>query len=77
MPDAEVEVDGRRVAVEVELTQKQTGRVEQIVSEMLGRYDAVWYFAGPAPGRQLRRLKERHKWAAVQILDVPDAGCVR
>src|SRR3954469_24111610 len=51
-PDAVVRVEGgRRVAVEVELTLKSRARLERIVGQLLGEFDAVWYFAGPTPAR--------------------------
>ena len=41
-PDAVVVVDGgRRVAVEVELTLKSRARMERIVAQLLGEFDAV------------------------------------
>ena len=55
-PDAVVRVDdGRRVAVEVELTLKSRARMERIVGRLLTDYDAVWYFAAPAPGPRAHR----------------------
>jgi hypothetical protein len=59
-PDAVVRVDdGRRLAVEVELTLKSRARIERIVGRLLTDYDAVWYFAAPAPARALAELAER------------------
>ena len=50
---------GRRVAVEVELTLKSRARMERIVAQLLGEFDAVWYFAAPAPARALETIAER------------------
>ena len=59
-PDAVVRVDGeRRVAVEVELTLKSRARPERIVGHLLGEFDAVCYFAAPAPARALEAIAER------------------
>lgn len=59
-PDAVVQVDdGRRVAVEVELTQKSRARLERIVARLLADFDAVWYFAAPGPEQSLAGLAAR------------------
>src|SRR4051795_1824456 len=59
-PDAVVRVEaGRRVAVEVELTLKSRARLERIVGQLLGEFDAVSYFAAPAPARALGEIAER------------------
>ena len=71
-PDAEVITDRGVAAVEVELTQKSHMRWEGIVRELLGRYDAVWYFA-PSP---LHKRVEAWATAAdrrrVQVIELPD-----
>jgi hypothetical protein len=59
-PDAVVTVEGgRRVAVEVELTLKSRARLERIVGQLLGEFDAVWYFAAPTPRRALDEIAAR------------------
>jgi hypothetical protein len=60
-PDGElVFPDGRRVAVEVELSRKSPRRLEQILSSLISvRYDAVWWFASPEVVPGLERLRER------------------
>src|SRR3954451_25375163 len=59
-PDAVVRGGaGRRVAVEVELTLKSRARLERIVGQLLGEFDAVSYFAAPAPARALEGIAER------------------
>src|SRR3954470_7825383 len=60
VPDAEVLIGDQRVAVEVELTQKERRRTEAIVAELCARYDAVWYFATPTAYRHLRSVTERN-----------------
>src|SRR5438045_3816853 len=52
-PDDLVVIDGRDVAVEVELTLKRRARIEQIMTELVVRYGSVTYFAAPAPRRAL------------------------
>jgi hypothetical protein len=71
-PDAEAVAPEGAAAVEVELTQKSRTRWERIARELLGRYEAVWYFAPP-------RLCERlGAWAAdaglerLQMIELPD-----
>lgn len=47
-PDAEVEIGGKRVAIEVELSDKVPGRLAAILYELARTYDGVWYFCPPA-----------------------------
>lgn len=67
LPDAEVLIGDRRVAIEVELTQKERGRTETIAFELLARYDAVWYFAPPSVHRHLQRALRRTGFERVQL----------
>ena len=71
-PDAEAMTPEGVAAVEVELTQKSRARWERIARELLGRYEAVWYFA---PSRLWGRLGG---WVAdagferAQVIELPD-----
>lgn len=76
MPDARVALDGGLVAVEVELTPKQRTRTEQIARELLGRYDAVWYFASQAARQQLDELAQRAGFERLQVVAL-DTGSGR
>jgi hypothetical protein len=71
LPDAEVLIGDQRVAVEVELTQKERRRTQAIVAELSARYDAVWYFVAPGVRRHLAEVIARNKFTRVQILDLP------
>jgi len=58
-PDAEWRYgDGQVLAVEVELSQKEEGRLRRVMRDRLERYENVWYFA-PAEPPSLRALVER------------------
>jgi hypothetical protein len=72
LPDAEVLIGEQRVAVEVELTQKERRRSEAIVAELCARYDAVWYFAPSGPRRQLERLAARPGFERIQVLPLDE-----
>lgn len=71
LPDAEVRIGDQRVAVEVELTQKERRRTEAIVAELCGRFDAVWYFAAPGAHRHLEAVIARNNFDRVQLLELP------
>lgn len=70
-PDGLVVIDGREVAVEVELTLKRRGRIEQIMRELVARYGSVSYFAAPAPRRTLNELAAAVGAGRVQVLGLP------
>jgi hypothetical protein len=77
LPDAEVLIGEQRVAIEVELTQKERRRTEAIISELCARYHAVWYFAAPGAMRQLGELAARPGFERVQVLSVDDCRSAR
>ena len=70
-PDGLVVLDGREVAVEVELTLKRRARMERIMRELVARYGSVSYFAAPAPRRTLERLAAEVGGGRVQVLGLP------
>lgn len=45
--DGEVYLEGVRIAVEVELSQKSRGRMYSIMTELKKDYDTIWYFVHP------------------------------
>jgi hypothetical protein len=71
LPDAVVVTEGRRVAIEVELTVKSQRRVQAILSELTGRFDAVLYFCAPGPRRQLSQLSGSGRWPALGVRELP------
>jgi hypothetical protein len=70
-PDGLVVIDGREVAVEVELTLKRRARIEQIITELVARYGSVTYFAAPAPRRALTAVAADIGRDRVQVLPLP------
>ena len=75
MPDAEVTIGERTVAIEVELTPKERKRTELIVLSLLARYDAVCYFALGAARRQLEDIAARPRYEGLQVLALDSDGC--
>ena len=71
LPDGVVITDGRRVAIEVELTVKSQRRVTAILDELTRRFDAVLYFCAPGPHRQLTQLSETGRWPALGVRELP------
>lgn len=74
VPDAELWVGDRRVAIEVELTQKERLRTEEIAAHLSYRYEAVWYFAPPAVRGHLERVIERSQIKDIEVYDLPSTG---
>ncbi len=71
LPDGVAITDGRRVAIEVELTVKSRQRVTAILDELAGRFDAVLYFCAPGPHRQLTELADTGRWPALGVRELP------
>jgi hypothetical protein len=73
LPDGVAIVEGRRVAVEVELTVKSKQRVTAILDELAGRFDTVLYFCAAGPHRQLSELAESGRWPTLGVRELPSA----
>jgi hypothetical protein len=71
LPDAVVLTEGRRVAIEVELTVKSQRRITAILDELTHRFDAIVYFCSPAPLRQLTALADTGRWPALGLRELP------
>jgi hypothetical protein len=72
LADAVVLLDGRRIAVEVELTVKSKRRTSAIIEELTGRYDAVLYYCGPGPHRLICELSAEGAWPSLGIRELPE-----
>jgi hypothetical protein len=55
IPDAEIHLAGRRIAIEVELTAKTEERWQEVLAARATRYDQVWYFTSARLHRDLGR----------------------
>jgi hypothetical protein len=71
LADGVVLLDGKRIAIEVELTVKSKRRVLGIADELLGRYDAVLYYCAPGPHRLLSELAREANWPSLGIRALP------
>ena len=70
LPDGVAITEGRRVAIEVELTVKSRRRVTAILDELTGRFDAVLYFCAPGTHRQLTELAATGRWPALGVREL-------
>jgi hypothetical protein len=71
LADAVVLLDGRRFAVEVELTIKSKRRTGAIIEELTRRYDAVLYYCAPGPHRLICELSADGAWPSLGIRELP------
>jgi DNA-binding transcriptional ArsR family regulator len=71
LPDGVAITEGRKVAIEVELTVKSRRRVTAILDELAGRYDAVLYFCAAGPHRQLTDLAGSGRWPTLGVRELP------
>lgn len=74
LPDGVAITEGKRVAIEVELTVKSRERVTAIVDELAGRFDTVLYFCAAGPHRQFTELAESGRWPALGVRHLPAAA---
>jgi hypothetical protein len=73
LPDGVAITEGRKVAIEVELTVKSRRRVTAILDELTIRYDAVLYFCAAGPHRQLTELADTGRWPTLGVRELPRA----
>jgi hypothetical protein len=71
LPDGVAITEGRKVAIEVELTVKSRRRVTAILDELAVRFDAVLYFCAPGPHRQLTELAGTGRWPTLGVRELP------
>jgi hypothetical protein len=71
LADGVVLLDGRRLAIEVELTVKSKRRTRAIIDELTGRYDAVLYYCAPGPYRLISELAEENNWPSLGVRELP------
>ncbi len=71
LADGVVVMEGRRIAIEVELTVKSKRRTRAIIEELTSRYDAVLYYCAPGPHRLIRELASDGDWPSLGIRELP------
>lgn len=71
LPDGLVTLDGKRVAIEVELTPKSKARTTSIIKELCSTYDTVLYFAAPSAHDNLLELAATGKWPTLGVRELP------
>jgi hypothetical protein len=73
LPDGVAILEGRKVAIEVELTVKSKQRVTAILDELAARFDTVLYFCAAGPHRQLTELAGSGRWPSLGVRELPGA----
>ena len=71
LPDAVLETDRGRVAIEVELQRKSRARLNAILGELAQRYPQIWYFAAPGVLPLLRTLAVESAWRNITVHPYP------
>jgi DNA-binding transcriptional ArsR family regulator len=71
LPDGVAIVDGRRVAIEVELTLKSRRRITAILDDLAAHCDAVLYWCAPSTRRQLTELAGTGRWPTFGVRELP------
>jgi hypothetical protein len=71
IPDGVLHLEGRSVAVEVELTPKQPETVEAVLTHHSQRFDAIMYYCAPQTIRLLTRLEKTGRWPKLEVRELP------
>jgi hypothetical protein len=73
LPDAILSTGEGQIAIEVELTLKNRGRLAEIARETGGAYERVWYFARPTLIPALQTIAAESAWQNIDIHPYPPA----
>jgi hypothetical protein len=71
LPDAILSAVDAQIAIEVELTLKNRGRLREIVRDTGNAYQRVWYFARPKLVPALRALAAESAWQNIDVRTYP------
>jgi DNA-binding transcriptional ArsR family regulator len=71
LPDGVAITDGRRVAIEAELTLKSRRRITANLDDLTVRFDAVLYFCATSTHRQLTELAASGRWPTLGVRELP------
>lgn len=64
-------LDGRKLAIEAELTVKSKRRTRLIIDELTRRYDAVLYYCASGPHRLISELAAEESWPSLGVRELP------
>lgn len=70
LPDGVTLLEGRSLAVQVELALKSKRRLEAILNALAKRYDSILYFCAADPLRVLSALQETGRWPTLAVRDL-------
>ena len=70
-PDGVLHLEGRSVAVEVELTPKSLENVEAVLNHHSKRFDAALYYCAPKAIRLLRKMEATGRWPKLTVRELP------
>lgn len=74
LPDGVVLLDGRSIAVEVELSRKSEKRLRRILNKLASEHDAILYYTAPDRHKALTELAATGKWPTLVIRHLPTLG---
>lgn len=71
LPDGMVTLNGKRIAIEVELTVKPQARLCRNLELLMRGYDGAVYYAAPGPHRRLTALLEGGRYPNLGVRELP------
>jgi len=77
LPDGVLILEGRNVAIEVELTAKKPEQAEAALDDHAEGFDGILYYCAPKAYRQLTRLKQTGRWPKLQVRELPQPPYLR
>ncbi len=77
VPDGVLILDGREVAVEVELSAKGFQRTETVLTYYSQLYDAIMYYCAPKAHRLLTQIKQTGRWPKLEVRELPKPRYIR
>ncbi len=70
-PDGVLILEGRSVAIEVELIPKSLENMEAVLNHHAKYYDAIMYYCAPKAIRLLRKMEATGRWPKLAVRELP------
>ena len=77
IPDGVLLLEGREVAIEVELSPKGFQRTGTILTYYSRLYDAIMYYCAPKAYRLLTQLEQTGRWPKLAVRELPEPSYLR
>ncbi|HEY7932431.1 MAG TPA: hypothetical protein VID48_01285 [Solirubrobacteraceae bacterium] len=77
LPDGLLTINGKRIAIEVELTLKTPARLRRNIELLMRGFDGAVYYAAPAPHKRLTEIVDSGRYPNLRVRELPSTNGVQ